>query len=111
MSEIFKIINPNNNSKENPLENTLAKSLEKLVDLISQTTEFTQNELKSYTLIKTDKHLAFLMQYYENNKKHLKRKFIAELILALKEVSSCIASVNANNNVNNQMYQQNGGKN
>lgn len=76
----------------NQIWQNLGKALDKLIDLLSNVTELTQDELKAYTLFQDDDIVQELMKEYLPNKKHLKRKFVKEILLALKEIASAISA-------------------
>ena len=91
-----------NKGNKSEIESTLAKSLEKLIQMLSDITEFSQNELKALSLIESDRYFAHLLEYYSVNKKHLKRKHSKEILEALKEIAQ---SINANAQSNVMMNQ------
>ncbi len=101
MSKFFEKVD--DKPKDGTIEITLAKSLEKLVDMLSNTTEFNANELKAISILYSDKYLKALLEFLESNRKHLKRKHSAEILQALQNIASCISA-----NSNNQAILQNG---
>ncbi len=94
----------NNGNRESSLDKTLANSLSKLVDMLSEITEFSQNELKALSILQTDKYFKEFLSFFVVNKKNLKRKHAEEILRALEEIGKCV-SANASNQAINLMEQ------
>lgn len=91
---LFKELEQKTN--ENAIEKTLAKSLEDLIKMLSEITEFSSNELKSLSLLQTDKYFQPFSLFYLANKKHLKRKHAKEILEALENIAKCITANQTN---------------
>lgn len=88
MSGILENIN-----QESQREIALSKALEKLTDLFTAITEFSNKELKSISLLQTNKYLKDLLSFYVLNKKHVKRKYAKEILKAF-DLSTRDSTVN-----------------
>jgi hypothetical protein len=80
------------NKSGNNLENSLADSLNKLVEMLEGITEYSANELKALSILQSDRYLAAMLQNFVLNKKHVKRKHAAEILQALKHIAETIAA-------------------
>lgn len=76
-----------NPQKEDKFRNTLANAIDKLVDKFENITEYNSYELKSLSLLQTDKYLRKMLTFFIDNKKHLNRKYANEIIELAKTFS------------------------
>jgi len=76
--------NKDNTTKRDLLILDLIKDL---MNEVKGITELSETELKSISLIKTDTYLNDLLKFYESSKKHVKRKYAAEIIEIFKEIA------------------------
>jgi len=77
---------------ESKTERVLGQSFEKLVEEFTKITEFKEKELKSISLLMTNKYFAKLLKFYVANKKHLKRRHAREILKLSEEVAKAISS-------------------
>lgn len=77
MSLLQKIEKGSDNTTKRDI--MLLDMLRNLIKEVEQITEFNESELKALSLVETDQFLADLLIYYKANKKHVKRKYSAEI--------------------------------
>lgn len=94
MSEFssFNKVNVPTSVKESKTEIVLAESIKELVNLFKGITEYSEHELKIFTLLKTNKYHSKLLEFRLANKPHIKRKYAKEILEALKLIASTIAN-------------------
>lgn len=98
MSLFEKIERKNDNTTQRDL--ILLNMLKDMINELKMITEFSDSELKAISLLETDKYLQDLLKYYILNKKHVKRKYSAELreVLAKIAETAQLSSMANNNN-------------
>ena len=74
-------------NQQNPKDLALSKALELLTHLFDNITEFNKSELKSISLLQNDKYMKDMLTFFLLNKKHLKRKYSAEILKAFEMCS------------------------
>jgi len=74
-------------NQQNPKDIALSKALELLTHLFDNITEFNKSELKSISLLQNDKYMKDMLVFFLGNKKHLKRKYSAEILKAFEMCS------------------------
>ena len=92
--------------KEKKTEIELAQSLNTLTNLLKEITEFSSYELKSISLLQSDKYLKELLTFFIANKKHIKRKYSKEILDALDKISTAIANTMNSDNMFNQLIER-----
>lgn len=78
-----------NESKDNTTKRDILilDMIKELIAEVKGITEISESELKAISLIETDKYLKDLLEFYDLNKKHVKRKYSKEIIEIFKEVA------------------------
>jgi len=91
------------NISENDSSFEIVKLLNRIIDLLSEITEFSKSELKAISILESDKYLSRLLTFYKKNKKHVKRKHSKELLQALTEIAK---AMNPNNQTNERGFRK-----
>lgn len=77
--------------KKGKVEDSIAKSLEKLMVMLADTKKFKKKRLFAISMCMTDKYMRPKLQYYLENIKHTD-KFDKKVLQALKDISKAVSS-------------------
>lgn len=77
-------------SKQDIIDNTIAKSIEHLVNELTNITEYTPRDLLPLSMYAHDRFILPHFSVFIKNKKHYKRKHSKEILEALEKISSMI---------------------
>ena len=94
-----------NVDQQNPKDIALSKALELLTHLFDNITEFNKSELKSISLLQNDKYMKDMLVFFLGNKKHLKRKYSAEI---LKAFEMCSRDYNPEKSLTDKIFRRDG---
>lgn len=87
MSKIIPKIE-NDDSEQDIVDISVANSLTDLVYYFTKITEFKERTLNNISLLQVNPFLRSLLNYRIKNMKHVKRKYVKELLLYVKYLTS-----------------------
>lgn len=64
--------------------------LQQILNSINEITEFNERELKAISILETDPFFQEYLEFFIDNKKHVKRKHARELLESLKAIAEAI---------------------
>lgn len=66
--------------------------LQQILNSINEITEFNERELKAISILETDPFFQEYLEFFIDNKKHVKRKHARELLESLKAIAESLQS-------------------
>ena len=71
--------------------------LNRILDSLDKITEFNDRELKAISILETDPFFKEYLDFFIQNKKHIKRKHSKEILQALANIASTLRQNNDSN--------------
>lgn len=92
LDEIFQTIEKNETDKKQIIE-----LLTRILSDLESITEFNDRELKAISILETDPYFKEYLDFFIQNKKHIKRKHSKEILEALRVIANGLSNMNGSN--------------
>ena len=93
-----------NKSKQSVLAITLANSIQRLVNMLDNITEYSMKDLVPLSMLQNHKYISPYLEFLKENKKHIKRKHAKEVLHAIEKISFMIKIGDYPNDKNKQRF-------